>query len=82
MSDHADWKGLLQAVKGTGAKKVYATQGFTAAFSRYLNEIGIEAGEVKTEFGNDEEEAPSNIKEGEPEETPLSSAEGEIFDSQ
>jgi putative mRNA 3-end processing factor len=68
MSDHADWCGLLEAVKATGAEKVYATHGFTAAFSRYLNEIGIEAGEVKTEFGNDEEEAPANIKEGEPEE--------------
>jgi len=68
MSDHADWKGLLQAVKATGAEMVYATHGFTATFSRYLNDIGIEAGEVKTEFGNDEEEAPPNIKEGEPEE--------------
>jgi putative mRNA 3-end processing factor len=72
MSDHADWKGLLQAVKATGAEKVYATHGFTAAFSRYLNEIGIEAGEVKTEFGNDEEEAPPNIKEGESEEAAAS----------
>ncbi|MBA4138926.1 MAG: DNA ligase-associated DEXH box helicase, partial [Segetibacter sp.] len=62
MSDHADWKGLLQAVKATGAEKVYATHGFTAAFSRYLNEIGIEAGEVKTEFGNDEEEAPQPLQ--------------------
>ncbi len=68
MSDHADWCGLLDAVKATGAQKVFATHGFTAAFSRYLNEIGIDAGEVKTEFGNDEEDAPANIKEGDPEE--------------
>jgi putative mRNA 3-end processing factor len=76
MSDHADWCGLLDAVKATGAEKVYATHGFTAAFSRYLNEIGIEAGEVKTEFGNDEEEAPANVNEGEPEEPLQTSAEG------
>lgn len=56
LSDHADWEGLLQAVKATGAQKVYATHGFQASFSRYLNEQGIEAAEVKTEYGNDEEE--------------------------
>jgi putative mRNA 3-end processing factor len=56
LSDHADWKGLLQAVKATGAEKVYVTHGFQAAFSRYLNENGIEAGEVKTEYSNNEEE--------------------------
>lgn len=57
LSDHADWPGLLEAVKATGAEKVYVTHGFQAAFSRYLNEIGIEAGEVKTEFGDDDEGA-------------------------
>ncbi|MEJ7767274.1 MAG: ligase-associated DNA damage response exonuclease [Chitinophagaceae bacterium] len=57
LSDHADWKGLLQAVKATGAEKVYVTHGFQAAFSRYLQENGIEAGEVKTEYGGEEEEA-------------------------
>jgi putative mRNA 3-end processing factor len=55
LSDHADWNGLLQTIKDTGAEKVYVTHGFQAAFSRYLNEIGIEAAEVKTEYGNDEE---------------------------
>ena len=68
MSDHADWKGLLQAVEATGAEKVYVTHGFQAAFSRYLNEKGISAGEVKTEYGNDEEEAPAEVKQGEAEE--------------
>ena len=56
LSDHADWNGLLSAVKATGAQKVFATHGFQASFSRYLNEQGIEAAEVKTEYGNDEEE--------------------------
>lgn len=57
MSDHADWEGLLQTVKATGAEKVFVTHGYQAAFSRYLNEIGIEAAEVKTEYGVTEEEA-------------------------
>ncbi len=55
MSDHADWKGLLSVIKACGAKKVFVTHGFQAAFSRYLNEIGIEAAEVKTQFGDDTE---------------------------
>jgi putative mRNA 3-end processing factor len=56
LSDHADWTGLLQAVKATGASKVLTTHGFSSAFARYLQENGIEAGEVKTEFGTEEEE--------------------------
>ncbi|MDF2189442.1 ligase-associated DNA damage response exonuclease [Paraflavitalea sp. CAU 1676] len=56
LSDHADWKGLLEAVKATGASKVFATHGFQSVFSRYLNEQGIEAAEVKTAFGGEEEE--------------------------
>jgi putative mRNA 3-end processing factor len=55
LSDHADWKGLLQAISDTGAEKVFVTHGFQATLTRYLNERGISAAEVKTEFGEDEE---------------------------
>jgi putative mRNA 3-end processing factor len=55
LSDHADWDGLLSTVKATEAKKVFVTHGFQAAFSKYLNENGIEAGEVKTAYGEEEE---------------------------
>ena len=57
LSDHADWEGLLAAVKATGAQKVFVTHGFQSAFSRYLTENGIEAAEVKTEYGTEDEEA-------------------------
>lgn len=53
LSDHADWDGLLKAVKATRAEKVYVTHGFSAAFSRYLNENGIAAAEVKTGFSEE-----------------------------
>ncbi|WP_440134137.1 ligase-associated DNA damage response exonuclease [Chitinophaga sancti] len=56
LSDHADWNGLLSAVKATGAEKVYTTHGFSSAFARYLQENGIPAEEVKTEYGVTEEE--------------------------
>jgi putative mRNA 3-end processing factor len=66
LSDHADWDGLLETVKATGAQKVFATHGFQSAFSRYLNELGIEAGEVKTEYGGEEEDGKSEeLKEAE-----------------
>lgn len=61
LSDHADWKGLLQAVKATGAENVYVTHGFQAAFSRYLNEQGLYSAEVKTEYGNDDEEPVDEV---------------------
>ena len=63
MSDHADWKGLLAAVAATGAEKVFVTHGFQAALTRYLNEIGITAAEVKTEYGD--EEASGDVSDGE-----------------
>lgn len=56
LSDHADWAGLLQAVKATGAEKVYTTHGFSSVFARYLTENGIPAQEVKTEYGDTDEE--------------------------
>lgn len=60
ISDHADWPGLLTAIGETGAEKVYVTHGQTAVFARYLNEQGIVAQELQTEFGDEEEPAPTN----------------------
>jgi putative mRNA 3-end processing factor len=70
LSDHADWNGLLNAVKATGAEKVFVTHGFQATFSRYLNDNGIVAAEVKTEYGGEEEEASPSSPEGEAFEEP------------
>lgn len=55
ISDHADWPGLLQAIRETGAEKVFITHGQTAVFSKYLRELGLDAQEVKTEFGTEDE---------------------------
>jgi putative mRNA 3-end processing factor len=54
ISDHADWDGLISAVKATEAEEVYLTHGSQAIFSRYLNELGIKARELKTEYGDEE----------------------------
>jgi putative mRNA 3-end processing factor len=57
LSDHADWPGLLDAIKATETEKVFVTHGSTAVFSRYLHEIGIESEEVKTKWGDEHDEA-------------------------
>nr|HMP31804.1 DNA ligase-associated DEXH box helicase [Saprospiraceae bacterium] len=54
LSDHADWKGLLSAIKDTEATHIYTTHGYTDIFARYLNEVGYIAQVVKTEFGDEE----------------------------
>ncbi len=50
MSDHADWAGLNEAIKATGAQRIFVTHGYTAQFARWLSEQGYEAGIVETEF--------------------------------
>lgn len=50
ISDHADWNGLLDAIKLTGAENIYVTHGYTDIFTRYLNENGWQAQVVPTEF--------------------------------
>lgn len=56
LSDHADWPGLLSAIKATEAEKVFVTHGSTAIFSKYLNEIGIASEEVTTKYGAEDDE--------------------------
>jgi putative mRNA 3-end processing factor len=53
LSDHADWPSLLKTVKDTGAEKIYVTHGYTSQFASYLKEMGYDAEEVKTEYGDE-----------------------------
>ena len=62
ISDHADWSGLLSAIQATGAEKVYVTHGQTAVFTKYLNEKGIAAEEVVTEFGAEDDLLTENAE--------------------
>ena len=39
LSDHADWPGLLQSVKESGARQVYVTHGNSDGLARYLREV-------------------------------------------
>lgn len=61
ISDHADWEGLIDVIKNSGAEKVYITHGQVDVFSKYLNETGINAVPLQTRFGNEEEEDAPHI---------------------
>jgi len=50
LSDHADWDGLNEAIKATGAEKIIVTHGYTDIFKRWLMEQGLEVATEKTEF--------------------------------
>jgi len=53
LSDHADWPSLVKAVKESGASRIIATHGYSASFSRWLNEQGYEAQDAKTEYSTE-----------------------------
>lgn len=46
LSDHADWPELLRTVEECGARRVLCTHGFSAEFSAFLRERGLEAEEL------------------------------------
>ena len=50
LSDHADWNGLINTIKETGAEKIFVTHGYTSTFFRWLKENGWNAFPLKTEF--------------------------------
>jgi putative mRNA 3-end processing factor len=57
VSDHADWRGLIETVKDSGAGRVLVTHGGTETLARYLNEnMGIRADALKTAYGDAEGE--------------------------
>ena len=65
LSDHADWPGLLGAIRDTGAQSVKVTHGYRAPLVRWLCEQGLDAEALETRFegerdeGDDLEEAES-----------------------
>jgi len=61
ISDHADWQGLLESVKATGAERIFCTHGYTEIFARFLREQGLEAHSVQTRYeGETADPEPSN----------------------
>lgn len=61
LSDHADWPELNQAIRATGAETVYVTHGFSEEIVRWLNETGMHAIALKTQYVGDD--APEMLDE-------------------
>jgi putative mRNA 3-end processing factor len=56
ISDHADWPGLLDTIRDSGAGQVWATHGYTAVLVRWLREQGLSAHGLPTRFQGEIEE--------------------------
>ena len=50
LSDHADWNGLNETIKATGAENIITTHGYTNIFTRWLQEQGYNAITEHTDF--------------------------------
>lgn len=53
LSDHADWPGLLSAIRSTGSTRVLATHGYSAALVRWLREQGLDADSWETRYAGE-----------------------------
>jgi len=56
LSDHADWAGLLEVIKGTGAEEIKLTHGDGVPLARYLGEQGIHASMLEGAYQRTDEE--------------------------
>ena len=63
LSDHADWPGLLHAIRATEAQGVWVTHGYRAPLTRWLTENGLDAHAIETRY---EEPANTEAAETEP----------------
>ena len=58
LSDHADWPGLIDTIRQSGASKVYVTHGQSDVLARYLREVeSIDAEPLETLFGDEDDTA-------------------------
>jgi putative mRNA 3-end processing factor len=64
LSDHADWPGLLSAIRATGAARVGVTHGYVAPMVRWLRESGMEAFGVPTRYTGERGEEGAELAEG------------------
>ena len=62
LSDHADWPGLMEAIKATGAPRIIVTHGQIGVMVRWLQQNGFEAGAFQTEYGDEREEGDGERK--------------------
>jgi putative mRNA 3-end processing factor len=55
LSDHADWPGLMTAIRATEAQQVVVTHGSIGVMVRWLCQNGLDAKAFETEYGDEDE---------------------------
>lgn len=66
LSDHADWPGLLAAIRGTGAQRIYVTHGYVPVMVRWLGEQGFDARPMESEYGGEQDDPAVAVPGTEP----------------
>ncbi len=61
LSDHCDWKGLVEAVEATGAERVWTTHGYGEALARFFSEKGLDARAIDTRPSRGGEDDPDPV---------------------
>lgn len=62
LSDHADWPGLVETIRATGAENIGVTHGYTAVMVRWLRENGWNAWGLETQYGDEQEEEIAGVE--------------------
>ena len=57
LSDHADWPGLMEAIRATEAQQVIVTHGSIPTMVRWLCQNGLDAKGFDTEYGDEDDES-------------------------
>jgi putative mRNA 3-end processing factor len=57
LSDHADWPGLLTAIRFSGASRVWVTHGYRAQLTRWLEANGLEAHAIDAQYEGEPDNA-------------------------
>ncbi len=52
LSDHSDWYGLINTIMASEAETVWVTHGYSAEVGQYLQEQGLNARQVETQFSS------------------------------
>jgi putative mRNA 3-end processing factor len=66
LSDHADWPGLMTAIRATEAERIIVTHGSIPVMVRWLCQQGLDAAGFETEYGDEDEAITAAKPEGEP----------------
>lgn len=56
LSDHADWPALLRTIEDSQARRILLTHGYSDALVRFLRERGVDAGALRTAYGDEEQQ--------------------------